>query len=157
MRKVLSGGLAMFAGVVSPVAISHYQSPAIPLPDYREDPRQQALNNFFQKSDCPAQKYSAAFIEAADRYDLDWRLLPSLSYVESTGGKMARNNNLFGWQSGEAQFSTPTQGIQHVGYRLAHSNLYKDKDLDELLETYNPGVEYAQKVKWVMRQIAAEE
>lgn len=157
MRKLLSGGLAMFAGVVSPVAVSQHQSHHIPLPDYREDPRQQALKKFFQKTDCPAQNYSADFIEAADRNELDWRLLPSLSYVESTGGKMARNNNLFGWKSGDAQFSSPTEGIHHVGFRLAHSNLYRDKNLDELLAIYNPGVEYAQKVKSVMRRIAAEE
>lgn len=157
MRKLLSGGLAVFAGVVSPVAVSQHQSHHISLPDYRQDPRQQALKRFFQKADCPAQHYSAAFIEAADRYDLDWRLLPSLSYVESTGGKMARHNNLFGWKSGEAQFSSPIEGIRHVGYRLAHSILYRDKSLDELLATYNPSGEYAQKVKSVMRRIAAEE
>ena len=85
---------------------------------------------------------------------LDWRLLPSLSYIESTGGKAARNNNFFGWDSGRAEFATPSAAIHEVGYRLAHSVLYRDKDLDALLSTYNPLPEYAQKVKSVMRQIA---
>jgi len=157
MRRLLSGGLVMFAGVVSPIAISHHEATRVPPSDYRKDPRQEALRKFFQKADCPAQQYSGVFIDAADRYDLDWRLLPSLSYVESTGGKQAHNNNFFGWDSGRAQFASPEEGIHRVGYRLAHSDLYRDKNLDELLATYNPSEEYAQKVKSVMRRIAAEE
>lgn len=147
----------MFAGVVSPVAIPHPQANHTPPPEHRKDPRFEAVRKFFERGDCPAQDYTEAFIEAADRYELDWRLLPSLSYVESTGGKQAHNNNMFGWDSGRAQFASPTEGIHQVGYRLAHSNLYRDKDLDGVLATYNPSAEYAKKVKSVMRRIAAEE
>jgi hypothetical protein len=157
MRKFLSSSL-VFAGFVSlPLAVSPRQTQNTPVPDYRSDSRLRALQRFFEKFDCPAQKYTNAFLEAADDYDLDWRLLPSISYVESTGGKNARNNNIFGWDSGRAQFSTPTEGIHAVGYRLAHSDLYKDKDLDELLATYNPNAEYIGKVKSVMRRIAPSE
>jgi flagellum-specific peptidoglycan hydrolase FlgJ len=96
-------------------------------------------------------------VEAADRYDLDWRLLPSISYVESTGGKSAPNNNLFGWDSGRAQFASPAASIHEVGYQLSHSALYRDKDTDGILATYNSDAEYAAKVKLVMRSIAADE
>ena len=155
MRRLWSSGIVVFAGMVSiPLAVAPQGGGAEPAADYREDPRVERLRAFFQKSDCPAQEYAHAFLEAADSYELDWRLLPSLSYIESTGGKAARNNNLFGWDSGRAEFPTPSAGIHEVGYRLAHSNLYKDKDLDSLLSTYNPLPEYAQKVKSVMRQIA---
>jgi hypothetical protein len=147
----------MFAGVVSPVPVSHHLATQAPPPQHRKDPRFEALRSFFQKTDCPALQYSDVFIEAADLYELDWRLLPSLSYVESTGGKQARNNNLFGWDSGRAQFTSPTEGINEVGYRLANSDLYRDKSLDELLATYNHNSAYAHKVKSVMRQIAPEE
>ena len=84
-------------------------------------------------------------------------LLPSLSFVESTGGKSAHNNNLFGWDSGHAQFASPVAGIHAVGYRLSHSELYKDKELDKLLATYNPHAGYGRKVKSVMRRIAPSE
>jgi hypothetical protein len=156
MKRILSSGLVVFAGVVSPVAVSHRET-APPPADVRKDQRFETLRKFFEKSDCPAQHYSAAFIEAADQFELDWRLLPSLSYIESTGGKLARNNNLFGWKSGRAEFASPTEGIFQVGYRLAYSDLYRNKDLDEVLATYNPEEEYGRKVKFVMRQIAAEE
>jgi hypothetical protein len=112
------------------------------------------LKAFFGKQDCPAQNYSGDFIAAAERYDLDWRLLPSISYLESTGGKAAKNNNLFGWNSGRTSFATAAAGIHEVGRKLSRSRLYRSKTLDELLATYNPTGDYAQKVKNVMQQIA---
>lgn len=158
MFKLFSSGLAVFAGIVSvPLAVAPQRFVVHPPADYRQDPRSEALKSFFEKADCPAQDYTEEFLDAADRYDLDWRLLPSLAYIESTGGKAARNNNLFGWDSGRAQFSSPVAGIHEVAYRLTHSSLYKDKDLDALLNTYNPDSEYAGKVKAVMQEIAPAE
>src|SRR5580765_6501791 len=142
MRRLLSSGMVVFAGMVSiPIAIAP-QGSAEPVADYRHDPRLKRLQAFFDRFNCPAREYTSEFLAAADRYELDWRLLPSLSYVESTGGKSAKNNNLFGWDSGKAQFPSPTAGIHEVGYRLAYSNLYRDKDLDTILNTYNPNAEY---------------
>lgn len=156
MKILFSSGL-VFAGMVSLPYVSHQPAVGTPTPDVREDHRLNVLQKFFGKADCPAGKYSAHFIEAADDYDLDWRLLPSISYVESTGGKMARHNNFFGWDSGRAKFSSPVAAIHAVGYRLAHSRLYRGKDLDSLLATYNPNAEYAGKVKSVMRRISPSE
>ena len=156
MLKLLTSGMFVVGMVSVPVALSPYSSPAPP-PDYRNDPRLGSLRKFFRNAECPAERYAAAFLEAADHYELDWRLLPSLSYIESTGGKSARHNNLFGWDSGKAHFPSPVAGIHAVGYRLSHSELYKDKKLDKLLATYNPNVEYGRKVKSVMRRIAPSE
>jgi hypothetical protein len=97
------------------------------------------------------------FLQAADDFALDWRLLPSISYVETTGGKAARSNNLFGWDSGRAHFPSATAGIHAVAYHLAHSLLYKNKNLDKLLATYNRSAAYGRKVKSVMRRIAPSE
>ena len=157
MRRILSSGLVVFAGMVSvPLAVSPHQTPTRPAGDYRHDVRLGSLHRFFsQAADCPARALAHVFLEAADDYGLDWRLLPSISYVESTGGKAARNNNIFGWDSGRAQFATPVAGIYTVGYRLAYSGLYRDKSLDEVLATYNPDAAYGRKVKSVMRRIAA--
>jgi hypothetical protein len=155
MKRVFSNGLVVFAGLVFlPAAISPRIAQTQPAPDYRSDPRFESIRRFFARLDCPAWKYAAVFLEAADYYDLDWRLLPSLSYVESTGGKWARHNNLFGWDAGRAEFPSTAAGIHTVGYRLSHSDLYRDKGLDEVLATYNPSEEYAEKVKSVMRRIS---
>lgn len=159
MRKLLSNGLAMVAGVVSiQVPGTHTGSPQPAAAEHRNesatDHRLTTLRHFFQQSNCPAAALSPVFLEASDRYDLDWRLLPSLSFVESTGGKAARNNNLFGWDSGRAAFSSAADSIHSVASSLANSALYRDKDIDGILKTYNPNAGYARKVKDVMRRIA---
>jgi hypothetical protein len=165
MRRLLYSGLLAITGVIhnpaikfdsvpaSPASTTLPASPASPVAGYQNDPRFHALRRFFGKAGCPAKAYSHVFLEAADDYDLDWRLLPSISFVESTGGKLAKNNNLFGWNSGNARFSSPSAGIHAVGYTLANSRRYKDKKLDELLAIYNPNAEYAVKVKSVMLRI----
>jgi hypothetical protein len=157
MRTLLYRCLIVMGILGVPVILSPSQQRQISIRDFRLDPRWRLLQRFFAKTDCPARRYTAVFLDAADRNDLDWRLLPSISYVESTGGKFANNNNLFGWDSGRARFRSPIESIQHVGYQLGHSDLYKDKDLDSLLATYNPSTEYAHRVKSVMRQIAPAE
>jgi len=155
MRRLLSGGLVIFGMASLPLVLSPQQANRAPAPDYRLDPRYAALRQFFDKGSCPASRYADEFLVVADTYTLDWRLLPSISYLESTGGKAGRNNNIFGWDSGRARFSTPAAGIYAVGYRLAYSGLYRDKSLDEVLTTYNPDAAYGRKVKSVMRRIAS--
>jgi hypothetical protein len=158
MRKLLFGGFGLFAGLVwLPTHISLHQVHPVAIPNYRGDPRLESIKRFFEKTACPAWKYASTFLEAADFYELDWRLLPSISYVESTGGKAAQNNNLFGWDSGHAWFPSVTASIHEVGYQLTHSDLYRHKDVDGILATYNPNTDYAVKVKSVMRQIAPSE
>jgi hypothetical protein len=157
MRVLLSSGL-VFAGMVSiPFGVSPSQTYREIIPDVRLDPRLQTLRAFFAKANCPAEQYSEHFLGAANTYALDWRLLPSISFVESTGGKAARNNNFFGWNSGRAQFTSPEAAIYTVGFRLASSTLYRGKTLDDLLATYNPNADYARRVKFVMRQISPAE
>ena len=152
MRRLLYGGLVFLSGMVaSPVSAPQTkETPA----DYKADRRFKILKAFFSKADCPARHYAQAFLEAADRYDLDWRLLPSLSFVESSGGKSAPNNNMFGWNSGRTRFTSLAAGIHSVGYWLTHLPLYRGKDVDSLLATYNPDEDYRRTVKFVMRSIA---
>ncbi len=158
MKRVLRPRFVLFAGMVClPMALTPKYAQSIPSRDYSDDPRFERLRKFFAKFDCPAWKYAGTFLEAADDYELDWRLLPSLSYVESTGGKAALHNNLFGWDSGRAQFSSPHAAIHTVGYRLAYANQYRDKNLDQVLNTYNPNADYAAIVKSVMRRISPAE
>ena len=159
MRKLFSNGIAVFAGVVSlpapgapaasakPAAVEHRQEPA-------KDPRLSSLRAFFAQGHCPAAQLSSIFLEASDLYGLDWRLLPSLSFVETGGGKVAPHNNLFGWKSGRAAFSSAAASIRSVAHSLANSAAYRGKDVDGILRVYNRTPSYALKVKDVMRRIA---
>lgn len=143
---VLVAGLAAFSGQADPV------SPPIK-PAVSTDPRLIRIRQYFIERDCPAHQYAEDFLLAADRHNLDWRLLPSLSMIESTGGKEARNNNMFGWDNCDVRFNTHQEGIYKVASRLAQSPFYKGKSLDRKLKTYNPRPQYGHKVKLVMAQL----
>ena len=152
MRKLLSNGLIMFAGIVSVpgLALSPAQSMTA---EYHNDPRLETLQKFFQAWNCPAEEFSEQFLRSADGHNLDWRLLPSISVLESGGGREAPNNNMFGWDGGHATFTSLSAGIEGVASRLENSKLYRHKDLDHLLYTYNPVQNYPSRVKAVMRRI----
>jgi hypothetical protein len=118
-----------------------------------KDERLHRLRAFFQAAGSPVEHLAEDFLAAADRYRLDWRLLPSICIVESGGGKRFINNNIFGWDSGQRAFESVREGIYVVASRLAHSRLYRDKDLSGLLATYNPRNEWGALVRALMRRM----
>jgi len=154
MRRLFLNGFTTAAVLlILPLSASRYVTLPDRAPRAEDDPRLASLQRFFAAADCPVQHLSAAFLNVADLYQLDWRLLPSIAFVESTGGKAARNNNLFGWKSGRAAFPSMKAAIYHVAYYLANSTLYRHKNIDQILATYNPDSDYAKRVKFVMRKI----
>ncbi len=150
MRKaLLVGGLLGFPAVLG---VSH----EIPKVTLDHDPRLRRLQEFFARRDCPLQEAAADFLIAADRNALDWRLLPSISIIESSGGKDYKNNNVFGWDSCRESFTSVREGIHFVAGQLANSKLYKDKNLERKLSTYNPLPDYPRRVKAVMHALGSE-
>lgn len=145
----------LFAGLLAaPVTASLQQyrtSPEVK----QNDPRLGRLEKFFADRDCPLRTAAKDFLIAADQNHLDWRLLPSISFIESSGGKDYRNNNVFGWDSCKEKFPSVRAGIHYVAAQLGKSKRYKGKDLDSKLQTYNPVPEYCQRVKAVMRTIGS--
>ncbi len=56
------------------------------------------LANYLSKYDSPLEYHAQDFIDAANQYDLDWKLLPSIAGVESTFGKFIPGGfNGWGW------------------------------------------------------------
>lgn len=121
-------------------ACAHGQTPLEPAAETAEQPdgRASRLAEYFRIHKSPLDKFAAHFIEAADRYRLDWRLLPSLAMLESGGGRVYRRNNVFGWGSGRARFVSIEACIEHVAKVLSGGIAYRDKDLRAKLRTYNP-------------------
>lgn len=120
----------------------------------KTDPRSVRLKNFFSHLRCPVTYLADDFIHAADDNHLDWRLLPSISLVESSGGKAYKNNNMFGWKNGEQFFPTLRAGLHEVAFKLGRSRLYQDQDVKGKLHLYNPDERYADKVLTVMNRIS---
>jgi len=123
--------------VFAPVASDSSSSrPLIP------DGRVLRIDRYFAERNMPLEGFGAKFVEAADRCDLDWRLLPAIAVRESSGGKQACGNNPFGWASCRADFESVEKAIEIVGANLcgfnpATAGYYKNKTTYERLWSYN--------------------
>jgi hypothetical protein len=157
MKTLVSQGIIVCAGfLISPVAMQPFETKNVG--EIKTDPRYLVLKEFLTQRECPIARHSADFIIAADQNDLDWRLLPSISIVESGGGKDYRNNNVLGWDSCKQRFPSVQAGIHLVASHLANSKLYRHKSLHALLSTYNnANPNYAATVQQVMRSISTLE
>lgn len=91
------------------------------------DPRVLAMSKFLTDYQSPMANSAEVFIEQADLYGLDWRLVASISGVESAFGNLIPKgtNNGWGWrgvnsnEAGWSSFSSWEEAISHITERLA--------------------------------------
>ena len=87
-----------------------------------EDTRVIAMQKFLFDYNSPMYPYSRTFITEADKYGLDWRLVASISGVESAFGNIIPRgtHNAWGWRGinknpdGWSQFETWDAGIAEI-------------------------------------------
>lgn len=94
------------------------------------DPRAMVLRDYLSLYNSPLQANAQDFIEAADTYGIDWKLLPAITGVESTFGKHSIGKNAWGWGVYGNQailFPTWRNGIYTVTRGLKES--YFDRGL----------------------------
>lgn len=156
MKRFLPSGVMIFAGVLGIAAATMHAEEDATKIRKKFDLREAILRKFFVENHCPAERYAGVFVKEADAHGLDWRLLPSLSFVESGGGKHAKGNNLFGWANGKAAFENFADSIHEVASALAKGRSYRGKDLNGKLLAYNHHLGYKDLVTGVMRQISPE-
>lgn len=120
-----------------------------------EDTRALQIDNYFKAHKMPLDGYGKQMVEVADKYNLDWRLLPAISVRESSGGLHMCKNNPFGWGSCKITFNSLNEAIETVGYKLANLQVYKDKTTWKKLYYYNGTViaSYPDEVVAIMNKI----
>lgn len=132
-----------------------------------EDVRQQkalAIDSFFKKRSMPMEGTGMTFVLVAEKYGLDWRLLPSIAIRESSGGKQACGHNPFGWGSCKLHnFVSYEQAIEALGKNLGGAaprtaSYYAGKTTKEKLYYYNGTVlpEYPDEVLAIMKMIESD-
>jgi hypothetical protein len=128
-------------------------TPVMPTP--MMDSRAVALGKFFESRNCPLLPYVDDFIAAADKYQLDYRLLPSISVIESQCGKIypRKTNNPFGWNSARTGFESIPAAIDFITGQLANSRYYTKKSITQKLHAYCPNPTYPSRVENLMNQI----
>jgi hypothetical protein len=116
------------------------------------------LTAFFRLHKCPAINYQLipAYLESANRYQLDFRLLPSISIIESSCLQHypVDSFNPFGWNSARTGFASLQSGIDFVSGQLADGHYYAQKTIDQKLRAYNPNPAYTGKVEQLMKEIS---
>ena len=117
------------------------------------DDRWLKLQAFFASYHCPAPHYVEDYLREADKYAIDYRLLPAISVRESTCGRHSRLNNHWGWDSARSGFSSVKAGIRYLARILALGASYKDKTVESKLKIYNPELQYAAEVRRLMDEI----
>ena len=117
---------------------SQYKSP---------DKRVVTLQNYLSAKKSPLASVSNAFIRIADKYGLDWKLLPAIAGVESGFEKAGNLNdfNPFGIFCGKSlcSFKNYNEAITYAGKLIGTSNYYskfrETKSIQELAVHYNNG------------------
>ena len=123
--------------------------------------RANALNKFFTKYNSPLIGKEKEFIEIADKYELDYRLVPAIAGMESTLCKKIphQSNNCWGWGvygNNVIRFESFEAGAEEVAKGLAQN--YVDKGLDtpeRIAPVYtppNPG-NWSRGVRFFMNEI----
>lgn len=130
------------------------------------DRRAKILAAYLKQFDSPLQNHSQDFIEIADKYDVDWKLVPAIAGVESTFGKFIPGGhevkytsyNAWGWGA-----STPDVAIHFDSWKEAIDTVskglkenYIDKGLKDpyaMNRVYAASPTWGTKVDYFMKQI----
>lgn len=100
-----------------------------------EDSREIRLKAFLETRASRMAKNTTYFVQTADKYGLDWTLIPSISGIESNFGKsMPENsNNPFGIGGrGPARFSSIPEAIEYEGKLLSKYKLAANKTIGSI-------------------------
>jgi hypothetical protein len=128
------------------------------------------IDKFFtDRGNLPLAGYGITFVALADKYNVDWKLVPTLSYLESTAGEHecppkngVKTYNAFGYRGCNTVFKSYEDAIDTVTRNIAGeiastAKYYKDKTTVQKIEAYNPkeyNPNYQGLAKYVMNKIA---
>jgi len=120
----------------------------ISLKNKQLDTRAKAVKRVFEKYDSPLSEVAYAYVKYADEYEIDWKLLPSISGLESSYGKflMPDSYNAYGWGGGYIYFDSWEDGIETISKSLRKN--YYDRGANTVEKI---GPIYAESKTWVPR------
>lgn len=116
--------VVLFVMAASPTIAKKEQSNAVTVPQIsqptskqnvmvatvvaKKDDRADRLNNYFASKGSPFSGKGSNFVEVADKYDIDWTLLPAIAFLESGLGKNipVGSYNPYGWNNGKYRFTS---------------------------------------------------
>ena len=151
--------MSFFLFVFSFLFLSNLYSMSISSSNFKKliDISQKAnkIDNYFRKRNMPLAGHGMKFVLIAEKYDIPYNFIPSISIIESTGGKKSFYHNPFGF--GRKRFSSYDEAIEYVAQTLSEHKYYKGKSLYQKLSVYNCcDKHYKQKIFLTMEKIENE-
>ena len=119
------------------------------------DRRVLAIQRFYSKYNSPLKPYAKHMVNVADKYGIDYRLIPAISIVESSGGKYNfRPYNAWGLMT-KRQFKNYLESIEFVGRLLGKSYRSGCKTVECISGWYCPPTHesWAKKVDYLMYKV----
>ncbi len=126
-------------------------------------PRLLRLSRFFTSYNSPLAFESESFLEASEKYKIDYKILVAIAGVESTFAKNIAYNshNPFGYMCGNrvCYFKSYRQAIFKVAQTISRNRAYKKyrltKRIIDLAEVYNYVYpeEWSSKLEWFIKKI----
>lgn len=97
------------------------------------DDRPQRIRDYYTSNygDLPLAAIADVMVREADRVGIDWRLIPVIGLLESSGGKYACGGNAWGYASCQVRFDSFEEGASVVADTLAEP-LYTDVGLERV-------------------------
>ena len=162
MRKIIFLSILIFKLIYADLAsadtnVSESAKVFVADRNYDIDYRTKILRSYLESHNSPLADDADKFIMYADIYQIDWRLVPAISGVESTFGKHIPKNsyNAYGWANGNYQFKSWEESIEIVSRALREK--YYDKgatNISKIARRYAPpSSTWSWKVKYFMEKI----
>lgn len=123
------------------------------------DNRVLALQAIFKKYNSPLEPYAQDFVSEADKYGVDWKLLPAITGLESTYGNayLEGTYNVYGWGGGLIGFKNWDDGIDTVMKALKTQYMAKGaQTVYQIGPIYSESPTWAVRVNNFMNEIEAE-
>jgi len=166
----LAGVSSILNTTVNPIQIMGENSVITAQEEVTRKEKADAVDSFFAKYNTPLEGYGMKFVLEAEKNDIDWRLLPAISFRETTGGihsckSVKAPNNNFGWGSCKIGFDSVEESIEHISKTLSGNNpksKYYSNDMttEQILKRYNPDYiipGYSKQVMKIMEMIHSTE
>lgn len=110
----------------------------------KRDARAKIIEDFFKGYNAPLADFGDIFVAVADKYGLDFRLLPAISMQESNGGKriIPSSKNPFGYGiygDKVLKFNSFEEAIERVGRGLKEDYMEQGlKSPNQIMAKYTP-------------------
>ena len=129
---------------VEPVILAPYNEESLTISyqlKINEDNRKDKVRALLIKYNSPMIDQADTYVDAADQYGIDWRLLVSISGIESGFGKhtLPESYNPFGWGGGYLYFESWEDSIYSVSEVLGTKwRTWTGLRVEDMASTYCP-------------------